>query len=291
MAVSMTLWRRVTNPSGLACPRTGAGMAGGKRPLRYAAALAVLVSGLLPLSGCTANRNGGKAEPDAVHLLVTRALRAPLETIRGKLDAVAGQPVVVAYNSSEFMKRDILNGQAFDVAILVPRAAQSLFDAGKVQVETHEIARGPVGVGLRGEGDVDISTPEGLKAALLNARSVKYSRTGAAILTTTAMFARLGVDGKFHDSSALQTEVPLGPGEYELALYPLSEIIPNKKLRALGPLPAEFQDPVVIMAVTARDSAHAAAARALIEYLQGPAIDAALEANGLSKSTINSRFH
>jgi len=77
--------------------------------------------------------------------------------------------------------------------------------------------------------------------------------------------------------------VELGPGQYELNLYPLSEIIPNKALKNLGPVTEELQVPVIISAVIGTHANDEKAARALVEFLQGPAIDRALEADGMIK--------
>jgi hypothetical protein len=48
---------------------------------------------------------------------------------------------------------------------------------------------------------------------------------------------------------------------------------------------------VTVLAVIAKDAGNPAAARAPIGFLQGPAIDAALKENGMSKSTINLRLN
>ena len=74
-----------------------------------------------------------------------------------------------------------------------------------------------------------------------------------------------------------------GPGEYELNLYPVSEIIPNKALKNLGPVTAELQVPVIISAVIGKHANDERAARALVEFLQGPALDRPLEADGMMK--------
>jgi len=77
--------------------------------------------------------------------------------------------------------------------------------------------------------------------------------------------------------------VELGPGEYELNLYPLSEIIPNKALKNLGAVTPELQVPVIITAVIGAHANDEKAARTLIKFLLGPAIDKALEADGMMR--------
>jgi len=58
----------------------------------------------------------------------------------------------------------------------------------------------------------------------LNAKSVKYSPTGAALMTVRKILSTLEIGDKIHDSSAVRGEVPLAAGEYEINIYPLSEI-------------------------------------------------------------------
>jgi ABC-type molybdate transport system substrate-binding protein len=77
--------------------------------------------------------------------------------------------------------------------------------------------------------------------------------------------------------------VPLGPGQYELNLYPLSEIIPNKTLKNLGPVIAELQVPAIVAAAIGNHANDQKAALALIRFLQGPAIDEALKRGGMMK--------
>lgn len=75
----------------------------------------------------------------------------------------------------------------------------------------------------------------------------------------------------------------LGPGEYELNFYPLSEIISNRTLKNLGAVMPELQVPVFITAAIGSHASDEKAARALVKFLQGPAIDAALAADGMMK--------
>ena len=82
----------------------------------------------------------------------------------------------------------------------------------------------------------------------------------------------------------MQAEVPLAAGEYEIDIYPLSEIISNKKLKNLGAVIPELQVPVIIEATVAKRTGDPKAARALIAFLQGTAIDEALRESGMEKA-------
>src|ERR1700756_4717904 len=101
-------------------------------------------------------------------------------------------------------------------------------------------------------------------------------------MTVRKILSTLEIADKIRDSSTAHAEVPLGAGEYEINIYPLSEIIPNKRLINLGAVIAELQVPVVIEATVGKN-ADPGTAQALIAFLQGPAIDQALKDDGMEK--------
>jgi molybdate transport system substrate-binding protein len=144
-----------------------------------------------------------------------------------------------------------------------------------------------VAFGLRGEApNLDVSSPEAVKGAILKAQSIKYSPTGAALMTVKKILSTLDLADKIHDSSAVRGEVPLAAGEYEINIYPLSEIIPNKVLKNLGAVIPQLQVPVIIEATIGNNAVDPKAARALIQFLQGPAIDRALKEYGMDKGHV-----
>jgi molybdate transport system substrate-binding protein len=229
------------------------------------------------------------AKPGDIRVIVTAAIREPLDAVMDKAQAAAGKPLVVEYGSARGnLKDEILKGQDFEVAILLPDVNEQLLAAGKVGPRAFEIARVPIAIGLRGDAQVDVSTPDALKKTMLAAKSIKYAPTGAALMTVRNVMAKLDIADKVHDSSTLRDEVPLAAGEYEINLYPLSEIIPNKKLKNLGAVIPELQIPAIIQAVIGKNANDQQAARALIKFLQGSAIDEALKADGMEKSTVAS---
>jgi molybdate transport system substrate-binding protein len=231
------------------------------------------------------------AKPGDVRLIVTAAIREPLDAVVAQLQAATGKHIVVEYGSARGnLKDEILAGQDFEVAILLPDVNEEILKAGKILPGTYEVARVPVAIGLRGDAQIDISTPAALKAAMLKAKSVKYAPTGAALMTVKNVLGKLDIADKIHDSSKVRGEVPLAAGEYEINLYPLSEIIPNKKLKNLGPVIPQLQVPAIIQMVIGKNANDPKAAHAVINFLQGPAIDAALKADGMNKSTINGKL-
>jgi molybdate transport system substrate-binding protein len=228
------------------------------------------------------------AKSGDVRVIVTAAIREPLNAVLKQAEAAIGKPIVAEYGSARGnLKDEILKGQDFEVAVLLPDVDDEIEAAGKIAPGRFEIARVPVAFGLRGEApNLDVSSPAAVKAAMLNAKSVKYSPTGAALMTVKKIVSTLDITDKIHDSSTVRGEVQLASGEYEINIYPLSEIIANKKLKNLGALIPQLQVPAIIEATVGKNAADPKAALALIKFLQGPAIDQALKDYGMEKGHI-----
>ena len=248
---------------------------------RIVAILGALISA--PAGAQPASAASG-ARPD-IHLLVTRAFERPLQAVLPEAEKSLGRHIVVEIGSARGNFRTaILAGKSFDTALLMPDVNDELIARGKLAPQRFRLARVPVGIGLRGDvKTVDVATPAALKAALLHASSVLYNPTGAALDTVKKILTTLGIADAIHDSSHVTGPVTLRPGEYEIILYPITEILMDHTMRNLGPVMPQFQVPSVIEAAISKESKDPAAARALASFLQGPAIDPALAASGIIK--------
>jgi hypothetical protein len=110
---------------------------------------------------------------------------------------------------------------------------------------------------------------------------VRWATNGASLPTINKMLDGLGIRQEI--TAKLNTprdQVQLGPGEYELNINLASEIIPVTTQVYLGNIPAEFNVPA-IMAAGIGAGGDQAAAKALIAFLRGPAIEPALKASGM----------
>jgi molybdate transport system substrate-binding protein len=228
------------------------------------------------------------AKPGDVRVIATAAIREPLNAVLKQAQATVEKPIVAEFGSARGNLKDlILKGQDFEVAMLLPDVDDDIQAAGKIVPGRFEIARVPVALGLRGEApSPDVSSQAAIKVALLNAQSVKYSPTGAALMTVRKILSTLEIGDKIRDSSAVREEAPLAVGEYEINIYPLSEVISNKKLKNLGAVIPPLQVPAIIEATVGKNAADPTTALALIKFLQGPAIDQALKDYGMEKGQI-----
>ncbi len=232
------------------------------------------------------------AKPGDVRLIVSNGIRVPLETVKAQAEQAVGHPFVIEYGASRGLSATMESGQAFELAIVTPEVLDDMIAKGKVVAGSrYDVARVPVSIGLRGDvPKVDISTPAALRKALLNAKGIRYAYIGASRPTVDKMIAGLGIAKDIEAKTIMdgpgapgpRREVTLGPGEYELIINLASEVLPLKTQVYLGDIPKEFQVPAV-MSLGIGAAGDAKSARALIKFLQGPAIEPSLKANGMTR--------
>jgi ABC-type molybdate transport system substrate-binding protein len=228
------------------------------------------------------------AKPGDVRVLATAAIAGPLEAVRAQAQAAAGRSLVIEYGSARGNLKDmVIAGQPCDVVLLLPDVDATLVKEARIESRHYRIASAPVALALRGEAPatLDVSSAEGIKSAMLNAAAVRYASTGAARDTVNKILDTLDIRSAINDVSGRRVamDAAMGPGQYEMNVFPLSEILPNKSLRNLGLVIPELQVPAVIEASLCKKPGNRRAAMAFIRFLQGPAIEPALQANGMTR--------
>jgi molybdate transport system substrate-binding protein len=225
------------------------------------------------------------ARPGDVRVLATAAIRVPLEAVRAEASAAIGRPLVVEYGSARGNLKDaVMSGAAFEVALLLPDVDEVLLRSRKIASPGVVIAKTDIAIGLRGDVTPDLSTPDAIKTAMLTAASLRWSDTGAALFTVNKILDTLQIRDAVKARHNLQPDpVRLAPGDYEINIFPLSEILANPALRNAGPVILQLQVPAVVTATVSPTTPNAAAATALVTFLRGPAIEAALKSNGFSR--------
>lgn len=249
------------------------------------AGLALLLAA--PVFGQSTPLNFDQAGPNDIRVFITTAIRQPIsEELMKDADKAVGKHIVWGWGSARGNIRDaILAGKGdFEVAVVLPDVNADALAQGKIKKDTVDIMQTPIAFQIRGNANVDVSTPDAVKKALLGATSVVYSPTGAALLTVKKVLGDLQIGDKIKDNSKTRGEVALTGDQYELGMYPLSEIIFKKGVRNLGPVTKELQVPSIIQASLGANSRDDAGAKAFIKWMQGPATDAAFKADGFEKN-------
>ena len=233
---------------------------------------------------------GFVASSDAaeVKVLASTAIRSALQELTPQFESVSGNKLVVTYGASLRLQQAIEKGEPFDLAILSTAVTDSLVKQGKLVVATRvDVARSGAGVAVRtGAPKPDVSNPEAVKRALLNAKSIGYSETGAASQFMLTMFEKLGIvsemKAKMKLSRADQPSLmALANGEIDIAIPQISEALETPGVDLAGPLPPQLQSYTVLPAAIGTNAAHPVDAKALLNFLATPEAISVFRAKGL----------
>jgi molybdate transport system substrate-binding protein len=149
-----------------------------------------------------------------------------------------------------------------------------------------DLARSYVGIAVKaGAPHPDISTPDALRATLLGARSVAYSRLGASGIFFAQLIGRMGIASEVNARACI---IPQGftaerllPGEADLAVQQISELKQVAGVEIIGPIPHVMQNPAVFSAGRLAASAKPAQADRLLRFLASAEAAPALRESGL----------
>src|SRR4029079_327775 len=180
-------------------------------------------------------------------------------------------------------------GDAADVVIVNADALDSLIKDGLVMANSRtDLARSRIGMAVRaGARKPDISSLDALKRALLDAKSIALSSSVSGDYFTKEVFPRLGIAeqiaSKTRRSGSERVGALLARGDAEIGFQQMSELLPEKGIDIVGPLPSEVQRVTVFAAGVAAHSTHPDAARAYIRYLASTAAAASIAKTGLER--------
>ncbi len=211
-----------------------------------------------------------------------------LNELSPQFEHATGHKVTIHFDSTPNLIKQATSGTPFDLGV-VPvdvfknAEAKARFAPGP----TIDIARVGYGVVVRaGAPKLDVSTPEALKKALLDAKSITYLPASAAGAYVTSVFERLGLAEAIKAKVVPQTstgEIPkaVARGDAELGVFLINVLIaPGVELA--GPFPGDLQNDLVFTAAVAADTKEADAAKAFIAFLQTPAATAVIKAKGMN---------
>jgi molybdate transport system substrate-binding protein len=228
------------------------------------------------------------AQAAELKALAGGGIAGPLRELGPQFEGAAGHRVAFQFGTTPELIKLATGAAPFDLAV-VPidvfkdAAARARFAPGP----TIDIARVGLGVAVRaGAAKPDISTPEALKATLLNAQSIATIPASAAGAQVLRVFERLGiVEAMKAKTRAVDTPPQIveavAKGEAELGVF-LSNVLIAPGVELAGSFPAELQQELIFTAAVALASKEADAAKAFITYLKTPAAIAVIKAKGMN---------
>jgi molybdate transport system substrate-binding protein len=227
------------------------------------------------------------ADAATIKVLCTNAITEAYHVLVPQFERGSGHTVVTVWGGTNAITGRLRRDEQADLAIMAGPSIDGMIKEGKLVAGSRvDIARVGVGVAVRaGAPRPDISTADGLKRALLAAKSIGYSSGPSGAYVGTTMFERLGiadaVKGKLTQTEGIPVGEVVARGEVEIGFQQVSELLPVAGIQFLGPLPAELQNITVFSAGLRTNAAAPAEAKALVAFLTAPAAVPTLKAKGL----------
>lgn|SRR5438552_530007 len=224
-----------------------------------------------------------------VRVLSTLALKGAVRALAARYEAESGARIDADFAPTLALLDRLRGGEAADVVILTREGLDALANEGSVIRETCvDLARSFVGLAVKaGDAHPDIATEPALRAALLAARSVAYSRIGASGILFAQLIERMGIASEINARALIIpqgfTAERLVTGEADLAVQQISELKQVARIEIVGPIPYELQSPAVFSAGRMAVSRDAAQADRLLRYLASREVAPVLRESGLEK--------
>lgn len=226
-----------------------------------------------------------------LHFLCAGAAQGLVKALQDRFTAETGAALQGRFGAVGAMKEALLAGEPCDLMVVTDAMITALCGDDLLRSDARApLGRVRTGVAVReGSALPDVSTPEGLKAALLAADAVYFPdpvRATAGIHFAKLMQA-LGVhDGlqarfkTFPNGATSMRELAASTAANPIGCTQVSEILYSPGVALVGALPPAFELSTLYSAAVGAHAAEPELARSLLALLTGPASQALREAGG-----------
>jgi molybdate transport system substrate-binding protein len=226
-------------------------------------------------------------DQDSIRLLSGLAVQASFNNGISSTINELGIDVDIEWNPTKVIEERIKQGVAADVLIVTDESLHAFIAAGTVSADhCFPLINSFIGLAVKkGAPLPEISSVESCLAALLNARSVAYSLTGASGIYMQQLWNRFG---QLEKINARATAIDKGlaaekllSGEADIAVQQISELIVVPGVEVVGPLPDEIQKVSAFSVGILASAANKPAAHKLVSFLTSREAADIFERNGL----------
>ena len=224
---------------------------------------------------------------DTVRVLSTLALKGAVHRLADQYEALMATRIDADFAPTLALLDRVRGGENADVLVMTREGLDALAGEGRVVAASCvDLARSFVGIAVRqGFPHPNIASEAALRAALLGARSVAYSRLGASGILFAQLIERMGIGAEVNARATITpsgfTAECLVTGEADLAVQQISELKQVTGIEVVGAIPLELQTPAVFSAGRMAASMKIDPSDRLLKYLASPEVAAVLRDAGL----------
>ena len=232
---------------------------------------------------------GAAHAQDEITLLAPGPMRRALDPIVANYMMKSGAKVKVTYGTGLSTRQSVAKGEALDVSLILPPYYAALASGSVDRSTATTVTSFLMAIAVpKGAPKPDISSPQAVKKALMDAKSVGYVDPdfGSAGMGATEAIDKLGINeqiaGKSHvPNGGGPVQQGLTKGDLALGMLYLSDLQPNgDKFDIVGPLPRKLVAPTPIVGFVSTKAKDPAAAKALLQYLASSDAQAIFKADG-----------
>jgi molybdate transport system substrate-binding protein len=221
-----------------------------------------------------------------LRLIVAVPMAGVVQDLTPRFEQETGHKVVARFVSGPIVQREIDGGAIYDAAVSITPVIGALIREGKLQSDTYaDVAYALIGVGVRaGAAKPDIGTVEAFRRALLAAKSVAHSATGASGDHFKGIIERLGIaeemQAKLRPMPADTIARAVPDGQAEMIVVTAS-VIMTPGVDFVGPIPTELQFYNRFAAAVGGAARETEAAKAFLKLLASPAANSIYKMHGM----------
>jgi molybdate transport system substrate-binding protein len=229
--------------------------------------------------------------PVEIRVMSAGAVQSMVTALGSEFAGATGHKVDLNFGTAGALTERLKAGEKADLVILSASAIATLEKTGMfVLGSVTDLGRTVTGVVVKDGAPLpDISTLEAFKQALLKARTVSYTDPkagGSSGTVFAAMLDRLGIADAINKKAVLgkrghEVATLVAEGKAEIGTTFISEVLPIKGAKVVGPLPGDLHNVNTYTAAIPVSSPRRDAATSLLRALTNPATRGRWTAAGL----------
>jgi len=219
----------------------------------------------------------------ATHLKVLSAgaVKYVVTDVAAKFTRDTGDEVELSFATIGGVQKRLEHGETADIIMGTASVIAQMERAGVLVAGSRtELGRTLTGICVQAAAPMpDISTPESFKQTILKARSVAYTNPqagGTSGIFLAGLLERLGIAAAVGNKALLcsngdEVVEKVSTGDAEIGSTFISEMVPSKGVKVVGPLPAALANSTAYAAGIMAGSRNREAAERFIAALTAPA--------------------